>query len=45
MKNKAEKKNVYRELGFEKITAPSKTKCSPKGGKTVGKGDLRTGKK
>ncbi len=45
MKNKTEKKNPYRELGFGKVTAPCKTNNSPKGEKITGKGDLRTGKK
>ncbi len=40
-----EKKNVYRSLGFGKITAPNKPQDNPKGGRIQGKGDLRTGKK
>ncbi len=45
MKNNKEARNSYRELGFEKVTAPSKPKNPPKGEKIVGKGDLRTGKR
>lgn len=45
MKSNAVKKNPYRELGFEKVTAPTKPKGSPKGEKITGKGDLRAGKK
>ena len=42
---KSNKKNVYRDLGAGKITAPNKVTDSPKGEKITGKGDLRTGKK
>lgn len=42
---KSNKKNVYRDLGAGKITAPNKVKNLPKCEKTVGKGDLRAGRK
>ena len=45
MKSNVEKKNPYRQLGFEKVTAPTKPRGSPKGEKIIGKGDLRAGRK
>ncbi len=45
MKKTTETKSTdYRSYGLGKITAPKKPKDEPRVTKTVGKGDLRTGK-
>lgn len=46
MKNKSiDKSAPYRTYGLGKVTAPNADKNQPKVVKTVGKGDLRGGKK
>ena len=45
MKKKTTKNNVYRNLGFGYVKAPTKAEGGVKAEKVVGKNDLRSGKK